>query len=160
MDTEKTRFPKYDGRSYETQDVELRPVIKFGAFLAIAVILSFIVSIWIHRLIVPERPTKINSERPEAMQRVLPPEPRLQADPLKDWKEFAAKEEAKINSYKWVDLNTGKAQIPVERAKEIVLKKGLPQPSTAGSTSQPAAGEQNPQPAVGTQGQGGDANAQ
>lgn len=151
MDTEKNQFPKYDGRPYETQDVELSPTLKFGVILAVAVIFSFLISIPIYWWIVPERPPTVASERPEAMQRVLPPEPRLQADPVKDWKEFAAQEEAKINTYKWVDLNTGKAQIPVERAKELAIEKGLPQSTVAGSPPQPA--NQSPN-------QGGDANAQ
>jgi hypothetical protein len=144
MDTEKTPFPKYDGRPYETQDVELKPVIKFAVIMAAVVIASFLVSIPIYWWIEPERAPTIHSERPEAMQRVLPPEPRVQANPVKDWEEFAKQEEAKVKTYKWVDMNTGKAQIPVERAKEIALEKGLPKPKPTISGT----GGDNPKPAT------------
>jgi len=128
MDTEKNQFPKYDGRPYETEDVEVAPVLRFGVGMAIAVIFSFLVSIPILQWIEPERPQTTISDRSEAQQRVLPTEPRLQVDPVKDWQEFAKREEAKVTTYKWVDLSTGRAQIPVEAAKRVVLKKGLPKP--------------------------------
>lgn len=141
MDTEKNQFPKYDGRPYETEDVEIAPVLTFGVGMAITIIFAFWVAIPILQWIEPERPPTVISELPQAFQRQLPPEPRLQADPMKDWREFAQQEEAKVTTYKWVDLSTGRAQVPVEVAKEIVLKKGLPKPP---ATANPTGAENAP----------------
>ena len=41
---------------------------------------------------------------------------------------FAKEEEAAVTSYAWVDRTAGVAQIPVERALEIVAERGLPVP--------------------------------
>lgn len=58
------------------------------------------------------------------------PRPRaaLQADPTADMVKYAKEEEAAISSYAWVDRANGIAQIPVERALEIVAERGLPVP--------------------------------
>ena len=58
------------------------------------------------------------------------PRPRaaLQADPTADMAKFAKEEEAALTSYAWVDRAGGVAQIPVERALEIVAESGLPIP--------------------------------
>ena len=41
---------------------------------------------------------------------------------------FAKEEEAALTSYAWVDRAGGVAQIPVERALELVAERGLPVP--------------------------------
>jgi len=58
------------------------------------------------------------------------PRPRaaLQADPAADMAKYAKEEEAAVSSYAWVDRANGVAQIPVERALEIVAERGLPVP--------------------------------
>lgn len=58
------------------------------------------------------------------------PRPRaaLQADPTADMQKYAKEEEAALTSYAWVDKANGVAQIPVERAIEIVAERGLPVP--------------------------------
>ena len=46
----------------------------------------------------------------------LPPAPRLQATPRKDWQQVHAEEEAHLEVYGWVDGAHGMARIPIERA--------------------------------------------
>jgi hypothetical protein len=40
-------------------------------------------------------------------------------------KEFRDKENAILTTYGWADRNTGTVRIPIDRAKELVLEKGL-----------------------------------
>ncbi len=58
------------------------------------------------------------------------PRPRaaLQADPATDMAKYAKEEETAASSYAWVDRANGVAQIPVDRALEIVAERGLPVP--------------------------------
>jgi type IV secretory pathway TrbD component len=56
----------------------------------------------------------------------LPPEPRLQATPVADYKAIRAAEDRILNSYGWIDPDKGVVRIPVSRALEIVARKGLP----------------------------------
>jgi hypothetical protein len=61
-----------------------------------------------------------------AREREPTPEPRLQVDPHNELRQMRAAEEAVLNSYGWVDKDAGKVRIPIERAMEILAKKGLP----------------------------------
>lgn len=64
----------------------------------------------------------------EASQPRPRPRAALQADPTADMKTFAKEEEAALTSYAWLDRANGVAQIPVERAIDLVAERGLPVP--------------------------------
>jgi hypothetical protein len=61
-----------------------------------------------------------------AREREPTPEPRLQIDAHNELRQMRAAEEAVLNSYGWVDKDSGRVRIPIERAMEILAKKGLP----------------------------------
>jgi hypothetical protein len=78
------------------------------------------------------------------------PLPRLQNQPFKDLYELREGEMKRLESYAWQDKGEGVTRIPIERAMELVLEKGLPartggadgtntvvQDSSAGRTSVP-----------------------
>ena len=56
----------------------------------------------------------------------MPPEPRLQTNPRQDLSNLRAREDALLNSYGWVDKNTGVVRIPIERAMQLIVERGLP----------------------------------
>ncbi|MCL4849125.1 MAG: hypothetical protein KJ066_21440 [Acidobacteria bacterium] len=70
----------------------------------------------------------------------LPPAPRLQTLPYQDLAAFQAAERATLERYAWVDRSRGIAQIPIERAMDLVAEHGLPDAAPAG------AGETAPAP--------------
>jgi hypothetical protein len=55
-----------------------------------------------------------------------PPEPRLQVLPAADLQRALAADQEKLTGYGWVEPNAGVVRIPVERAMELVLERGLP----------------------------------
>ena len=56
-----------------------------------------------------------------------PPGPNaLQTAPWVDLKAFRAGQEAHLHGYSWVDESSGVARIPIDKAKEMLLKKGIP----------------------------------
>ena len=57
---------------------------------------------------------------------MLPPEPRLQVSAPKDLKQYKAAQEEILNSYGWVDQKAGIVRIPIDRAMDILVQKGLP----------------------------------
>jgi hypothetical protein len=61
-----------------------------------------------------------------AQEREATPGPRLQVDANKELRQMRAGEEAVLNSYGWVDKDSGIVRIPIQRAMEILAKKGLP----------------------------------
>lgn len=75
-----------------------------------------------------------------------PPEPRLQgsrvhpATPREDLVRMRARDREILNSYGWVDRQAGVAQIPIDRAMELLLERGgsLPGPTQTGPATRPA----------------------
>jgi hypothetical protein len=54
------------------------------------------------------------------------PSPSLQTTPWTDLQKLRASENAYLDSYGWVDQSAGIARIPIDRAKAMLLQKGLP----------------------------------
>jgi hypothetical protein len=52
--------------------------------------------------------------------------PGLQTTPWADLKVFRASQNAYLHGYGWIDEPGGIGRVPIEKAKEMLLKKGLP----------------------------------
>jgi hypothetical protein len=68
---------------------------------------------------------------------MIAPAPRLQPNPAIDLAQYQAAQKAKLNSYGWIDKQTGIIHIPIERAMELISRRGLP---TRGPGTQNASG--------------------
>ena len=55
-----------------------------------------------------------------------PPVPRLQTQPFKDIYLLRRGENEKLESYGWVDKEAGVTHIPIDRAMEVLIERGLP----------------------------------
>ncbi|MGA7925049.1 MAG: hypothetical protein WCA20_03515 [Candidatus Sulfotelmatobacter sp.] len=61
------------------------------------------------------------------------PSPRLEQDERGQLNGILTEEEKTLYSYGWVDEKTGTVRIPIERAMELVVQRGLPvRPQVAG----------------------------
>ncbi len=58
---------------------------------------------------------------PEARRPYEPPGPRLQADPPADMAALRATEERQLAGWGWTDEAAGLAQVPIERAMELLV---------------------------------------
>lgn len=54
------------------------------------------------------------------------PEPAMLTSEPTALEQFRQREEAILHGYGWVDEKTGTARIPIDRAKELLLERGLP----------------------------------
>jgi hypothetical protein len=70
--------------------------------------------------------------------RVLPPQPRLQVQPKLDLKTYCQSQAKELNSYGWVDEHNGVVHIPIDRAMDLIVSRGLPA-RAAGNSSATAA---------------------
>ena len=61
-------------------------------------------------------------ERP---QDEIPPAPRLQIHPVANWRQFRSAEDARLATYGWMDRSAGAVHVPVDRAMDIVLQRGV-----------------------------------
>jgi hypothetical protein len=126
---------------HEKSDVSIGAIVKFGVGLAVAAI-AVHVALWGLFVLLEKR--EAGRDRPlpalaAAGLRRTPPEPRLEPDPLLQHRRLQAEESAALEGYAWVDRDAGIVRIPVDRAMDLLVKRGLP-PSTALSVPTPAPG--------------------
>ncbi|MER3523711.1 MAG: hypothetical protein C4326_06490 [Ignavibacteria bacterium] len=116
-------------RGFETSDVDAKSVTKAGIVLSAGLMIAGILFSWaLYTVFKAYAPT------PDAPPRTLvqpdtaslPPPPRLQADPHTALVPFVRVQDSILASYAWVNKDAGIARIPIERAMELVVKKGLP----------------------------------
>jgi hypothetical protein len=139
------------GAGYERRDASIPGLLQFGFWLAVIIVVVLFAMKW--TFLYFARTQELGPPRsPLATEnaRILPPNPRLQAHPRADLENYCQAEQHEINSYGWVDQQDGIARIPVDRAMDLVLKRGLPArtPSAASreaSSPVPAAKEAVPQ---------------
>jgi len=122
---------------YERSDVSLPTLLKWLGALVVFAGGTALVTWVIYKVFVPE----IAVEETSFAIKVPPePNPLIQVNPKRDLREFRAEEEARLNGYGWVDKKSGIVHIPVSRAMQLVLQKGLPprEPGSPGA-AEPAA---------------------
>jgi hypothetical protein len=55
-----------------------------------------------------------------------PASPRLQVQPFKDVFQLKTEQRSVLHGYGWVDKANGVVHIPIEKAMELTLQRGLP----------------------------------
>jgi hypothetical protein len=119
------RRPKRGEEGYEHADANVRSIYHFGAVLAVLIVAVMWAMVHTYNFF-----AKHESLGPPASpfenQRDLPPPPRLQPQPATDLKRYCEIEQQQLTTYGWVDQQNGLVRIPVDRAMDIVLDKGLP----------------------------------
>jgi hypothetical protein len=127
------------GSTYEHTDASVWVIVKFGIWLAVAALiihvgLGLMYSMFIQQAqktedAQPARyPLAVNAE-PR-----LPPAPRLQQFPRTEMYELRRDQEAKLNTYGWVNKDAGTVHIPIAEAMQKVLQNGSLQASPQEST--------------------------
>lgn len=130
--------------SYERSDLDIFAVTRFGVGLAIGTVLAVFLMWGLFHFFNIRRNEEME-KLPESVlnQRkgLLPPEPRLQSlgdpaapDPKKGDLRAPSVELSKLREdelkqsqvFAWVDPAHGTVRIPIELAKDLLLKKGLP----------------------------------
>jgi len=110
---------------HETSDASIRNLLIFGAGLSLVVIAGLVVSRVVFHYFVGHQGLGPPASPFEDV-RTLPPEPRLQVAAPKDLKGYKAAQDEILNGYGWVDRQAGVVRIPIERAMDILLRRGLP----------------------------------
>jgi hypothetical protein len=129
---EPSRFDETQGSAthagHEERDVAFRPVVGGLVGIFLVTVLVFVLVAGVFRYLVQREAETSPAANPLAgtYGRQLPPEPRLQSKPVRDLRQFRATEDAQLNSYGWVDRRAGMVHIPIARAMELLVQRGLP----------------------------------
>lgn len=131
-----------DHTGHEVSDAKNRPLVMLAIGLTLLALVTFF---GMRALFVSfsERERALDEPRhPLALGIEVPPEPRLEPMPGYDLPPLGAdgerpfatrglaahrlQEQATLDSYGWIDRQTGIVRVPIERAIELTLSQGLP----------------------------------
>lgn len=113
---------------HEERDVNIRGIFGFAIGLIVAAVLIHFMVWVLFKYFSAREARQAPPEFPLAVQQQnrLPPEPRLQTNPRQDLDDLRAREESTLRTYGWIDKNAGVVRIPIDRAMELTVQRGLP----------------------------------
>jgi hypothetical protein len=145
-----SKHNEHDGADvgHEGSTVQVAGITWFIIGLAVSVIfIGWLITAVLNSFEGREKKAELESRpSPFAAERAkLPPEPRLQLapnseeqidkkeppdlkkqHPLEEMKELRESWDEQLKSYSWVDEQAGVVRIPIDEAKKLLLKRGLP----------------------------------
>jgi hypothetical protein len=113
-------------RGYEESDARLRPVLTFGAGLAVFALVVLLAMAGMFGYFARRQARWDRPLPPVAATPVPPVGPRLQTAPARDLKDMRWTEELQLSTYGWVDKEAGIVRIPIDRAMDLLAERGLP----------------------------------
>ncbi len=122
---------------YETSDVDPKPIIWFAVALAAMLVVTIAAMAWMFDYLTAREKQLDTSGSPLADTREIPKAPQLQVTPSSDLTQLRAREQARLDSYGWVDRQEGLVHIPIERAMEMLAEPSPP----VGSSEESFGGE-------------------
>jgi len=109
---------------HETTDASIPGLVKFSIGLFVLIVVALIGMQWMFNYFI--RTQQLGpAASPFAESQAPPPGPHLQIYPALDLKQLRQTEDEKLESYGWVDQKAGIARIPVDRAMDLLVQKGL-----------------------------------
>ncbi|UWF46685.1 hypothetical protein NYP20_15120 [Pseudomonas sp. N3-W] len=118
---------KPDG--YQPDDLDRRKVWPLLAMLLAAIVLCLSGVAWLlisHQQQFAAQQPPLSARESE---RLLPPAPRLQADPWSDGEQHMAADRQHLDSFGWVDREHGIVHLPLDQARPLLLQRGWPTPA-------------------------------
>jgi hypothetical protein len=131
-----------DEAGFEREDLSSRGVFAFMIGLAVVGVVIYFIIISMYSFLDKYERSQMATASPlvtskGAMSRVVTQDymdqrfkengvPMLETNERGQFRDFLMNQENQLNSYGWVDENTGVAHIPIERAMELTLQRGLP----------------------------------
>ena len=124
------------GARYEHTDIDTGIAYKFALWLAVATVVSAAIVYGTFFFFERQEQSAEQAARKYPLAVGVerePPAPNLQMQPFKDVYNLRLNEADKLGAYGWVDKEGGVAHIPIDRAMELTLQRGLPARSEGGS---------------------------
>src|SRR5262249_34380814 len=110
---------------HETTDAPIRPIVLVGGAITIVCAIAFAISLGVFRFF-SERPADLPPNPMAREAPAAPPSPRIQVAPAIEYQQLRLQEDQTLTTYGWVDRKKGVARIPIDRAIDLLLERGLP----------------------------------
>ncbi len=137
-----------DPAAIEHSDAHPNAVLIFIGGLGASLIIVWIIIYGMFVFLAHRRETA--EQFPLVKQNQIPPEPRLETAPGVQFRELRAREDAILNTYGWVNRDTGVVRIPIDRAMDLIAQRGLPtRPAEGPVPTAPSTGPESGGPQTG-----------
>jgi hypothetical protein len=115
---------------HERKDADVFSLLLIGLLLLFVCLLVFL-TCWglIHVFNLREN-SREEAPRPMSPAQTKFPAPQLLETSGNDLETFRAQEERELHTYGWVDRSNGTVRIPIDRAMQLLLERGLPDVGT------------------------------
>lgn len=138
----------HDG--YEHEDLTSRGPFYFMAGLALLGLVIYLIVFGMYRFLdrydLAHQPPLSPMATPEADTRAVThaetqtfPQPRLEENEHAELRSFIEDQDRKLATYDWVDRDRGTVRIPIDRAMELIVQRGLPVHPEGASSAQSSA---------------------
>jgi hypothetical protein len=112
---------------HETTEIGVRGLVVFSvALIGVIAAAQIVLGLWMRSFARQEKQVDARYPGRTSLEVGQFPNPRLQQNPRSDLDQVKDEEDRRIRSYGWVDRQAGIARIPIERAMDILARKGLP----------------------------------
>lgn len=124
--------------AHEMTDATPGPIVRFAVILAVCVVIVFAVTTPLFHYFARRGDAQGPPLHALAAERELPPDPRLQTNATAvaksdengftdaRWQDLQSRDVRTLSTYGWVDEQAGVVRVPIERAIELTLQRGLP----------------------------------
>lgn len=129
----------------EDRDVNIRAIVWTGVVLGAIAVVGGLVGTFLVQSFVASQERRDPEPPPirEAAEPALPPGPRLQATPEEELEAMLEQERIRLEGYSLQEEGGEFARVPIERAMELILERGLgagEAPGTAAAEEPPTEG--------------------
>jgi hypothetical protein len=109
--------------SHEKSDVNVRPIRWVVVVFIVTMVFVYLGVWWIFSYYRGEDGRRdVRRSQVEAPS-AIPPAPRLQVDPYKDWQEYRQAEQRILDTYGWTSRDAGRVRVPIRRAMELMVER-------------------------------------
>jgi hypothetical protein len=112
---------------YEKRDVNIKGLFQFALWMAVVLAVTLVgmrLTFDFFKRVEPLGPTASPLVSPTA--RMIPPGPLLQVQPHQELQQYCRAQQQAVDTYAWVNQSSGVVRIPIDRAIELILERGLP----------------------------------
>lgn len=111
---------------HELKDAKIQPLVTLTIALGGLIVVSFIAMaalMFVAGVTVNQTGNTLSDD--EVTQLQVPPAPRLEQNPRLDTDAIVEEANARLEHFGWVDEQAGTAHIPIERAMELLVERGI-----------------------------------
>jgi hypothetical protein len=142
--------PNHDG--FEQEDLSSRSALYFLAGLVLVCVVVYLIVFGMYRFLdrydTAHQPPLSPMATPQADTRAVThenaekfPQPRLEENERTQLRSFIEDQDRKLATYDWVDKDRGTVRIPIDRAMELIVQRGLPVHPEGASSAQNSAAQ-------------------